>query len=151
MVWCGVDFHLPILNALSTAAHSFLCVSYHHRGFADAILWFSIHNFGKTHISRSKALGGGSRNTEVSGNTLDIPLFRRSDSSDNISSTFGRDSNMPLDYNAAEDPMDSFSTSISVEENFGIDIDLSPQLNLALREEVYLCTYRAKALYKLYY
>lgn len=30
---------------------------------------------------------------------------------------------------------------LSVEEDFGIDIDLSPQLNLALREEVrYDCT-----------
>ncbi len=114
-----------------------------HSGLADSILWFSIHNFGKNSLKtiRDDNLNSAvmsPRVTEVFNPTvgdLNAPLMKFN----NRDSTLSRPSQFDQSGNDGADESGTFDNrAISVEEDFGIDIDLSPQLNLALRHEVLL-------------
>lgn len=93
------------------------------RGFVDAVLWFTLHDFNGGRASSNTSRPSSVRATSALWSRLfSSPLLGSSEENDSRQTETGDDVEMTSEpENTGE---------------FGIDIDLSPQLNMALRKEV---------------
>ena len=87
------------------------------RGFVDALLWFTMHDFAGYYGNKTKPASASSYPIKQ----CSSPLLDSVDTNSRV----GRSS-----------PECEFTSEANFEGEFGIDVDLSPQLNLALRQEV---------------
>jgi hypothetical protein len=118
-----------------------------HRGFVDAALWFTLRDFRGIKSKsltdlREESVQQKSILTSVMTffssfriQSMTTPLVGDNRSSLGVKSDSEGASREQSHVNYPEEMMNQ-EPRLSVEEDFGIDIDLSPQLNLALREEV---------------
>eukprot|EP00603_Paraphysomonas_imperforata_P011470 CAMPEP_0114462732 /NCGR_PEP_ID=MMETSP0104-20121206/6983_1 /TAXON_ID=37642 ORGANISM="Paraphysomonas imperforata, Strain PA2" /NCGR_SAMPLE_ID=MMETSP0104 /ASSEMBLY_ACC=CAM_ASM_000202 /LENGTH=801 /DNA_ID=CAMNT_0001635625 /DNA_START=425 /DNA_END=2831 /DNA_ORIENTATION=- len=90
------------------------------RGFVDAVLWFMLHDFGSPGSNSSTS-------TKSKPNGGLWPKF--------FSSPLLGASEVGRDTDTSDDNIE-FAKESEQKSEFGIDIDLSPQLNMALRKEV---------------
>jgi 1-phosphatidylinositol-4-phosphate 5-kinase len=95
------------------------------RGFVDAVLWFTLHDFGSTtsSTSSSNAIKPKTSSAAVWSNFFSSPLLEVDEE---------RGDQRQSEISDAVD----FASDTGTEGEFGIDVDLSPQLNMALRKEI---------------